>query len=1106
MCGGSSSLLPLLVLLLLLLRLPSTEALPVGAAPWTDEALRDLRTGYYKYDTASSTPPAGAWVDGVVWKVGPKVDAFLSPQSGQTLAWSPAAMGPRCQTVLDDATDNFNCFSTVGTYKYTMQVPRVELGAAVYVKQNDVWSTPDNVVTWTPLKNCMSGTAANYCHCANRGVLVGWKKEACSDVSCLITYACTTVGEHDHVNQRWLSTPIDKAAEWVLCPPGQMLVGFRRMANKDCTGLDCLAYISCVANEGDNIETVFFGEVDEDVTDFFRQGSTLGEKVIPADYVMLGYRQAPGCNRAQGLSCITHIRRARKLTRLSVDTDVPPTAVPPAPTDMPTPTPVPDTDVPTDVPTSVPTDVPTDVPTSVPTDVPTAVPTSVPTDVPTDVPTSVPTSVPTDVPTSVPTSVPTAVPTSVPTDIPTSVPTSMPTDVPTDAPTSVPTPVPTSVPTDVPTTVPTSVPTDVPTSVPTAVPTSIPTSIPTAVPTSVPTDAPTDVPTSVPTAAPTVPTDVATPVPGTGVAGATGVPGAASPAPVAGELSPLARRTAWAKAPTTASERVIEAGGATVAVAAAISGGAGGATRLAIATIGCHLEGEAQKRLPLIMHPTQLTILDSHTVGAVVGNTLVIVGFGILCTAVLTVLRAMPNDTLFRIFKVVDAQGFLRLPAAPFFVFKLLYQGTSYAALSILVNESRPGVLLIGIVSTAACVVVPVLVLQKVRIGVPMYARYEVDPTTKGRLKRWLIGPGEWVSLYRTREWANRYSTVVREYRQEYAWFGTVEFGLAFVLSALMAVKATNLVLCGHLKLVMCGVFVLIMLGEAVMWPHAHAADSLLDFVASGIEAGAMMLMGIDYYEGHWPADETSVFRSAEYLMLAAAVVVILRLASCIVAELYIICSGRRDRLEEAAYLDACETESVGTSAGPGVATLPLEYAGFYNESLCTQPLQPPLPPSVPGVAAAVVPESPTHSPTYEARHSSSFAHVQRGRTPSAISQGLSNGTFAYAPSRSVAGGGVPTTPLAGHATPPSSPNSSIHGNQPRPRLSVLSFSSRQSAPASPTGAIAAARGRGLRACLSNPNENSFASFSSLRSGGAPQPPSTPTATATPTSTTVLQT
>ena len=336
------------------------------------------------------------------------------------------------------------------------------------------------------------------------------------------------------------------------------------------------------------------------------------------------------------------------------------------------------------------------------------------------------------------------------------------------------------------------------------------------------------------------------------------------------------------------------------------------------------------------MHPTQLTILDSHTVGAVVGNALVIVGFGMLCTAVLTVLRVVASDTLFRIFKV-DAQGFLRLPAAPFFVFKLLYQGTSYASLSILMNEDRPGVLLVGVAGTAACVVVPALVLQKVRIGVPAYARYDLDPTTKGAM-RWLIGPGEWVSLDRSKAWVQRYSTAVREYRQEYVWYCAFELAIALFLSLLMAVRSSSLVLCGHLKIVSGAVFMLLMLLESVLWPHARPKDSVLDFVTSGIEAGAMVLMGIDYYEGHWPSDETAAFRSAEYLMLAATIVVVLKLLSDVAAEVNIFYTDRRARLQEPVYWEAEDMES-----GMDEMFIAIDTVAIGNESMNALPLQSPL-------------------------------------------------------------------------------------------------------------------------------------------------------------------
>ena len=478
-------------------------------------------------------------------------------------------------------------------------------------------------------------------------------------------------------------------------------------------------------------------------------------------------------------------------------------------------------------------------------------------------------------------------------------------------------------------------------------------------------------------------------------------------------------------------------------------------------------------------------------VGAVVGNALVIVGFGMLCTAVLTVLRVVASDTLFRIFKVVDAQGFLRLPAAPFFVFKLLYQGTSYASLSILMNEDRPGVLLVGVAGTAACVAVPALVLQKVRIGVPAYARYDLDPTTKGAM-RWLIGPGEWVSLDRSKEWVQRYATVVREFHQEYVWYCSFELAIALFLSLLMAVRASSLIVCGHLKIVTGAVFVLLMVVEAILWPHARPKDTVLGFAICGIEAGAMVFMGIDYYEGHWPSDETSIFRSAEYLMLVATIVVVLKLVSDVVAEVNIFYTDRRDRLQEPVYWEAHDLES-------GMDEMFITHDTFDNESLGAFAL---LPASPAASAGATVgngkPFAPLPQPTRRGggkkklSNASSYDALPLQPT---VSLNSTSNEFelkttlpmrSYSPSRF--GGALPASPTLTPVDAGWHPSAVTRS----PRVGVrtrLSISEVQSSPTTAAAAAAAAKQRRRSSRASLPSPISTSSLLGLcRSTSMPHP------------------
>eukprot|EP00754_Rhynchopus_humris_P026555 Rhum_TRINITY_DN15027_c0_g1::Rhum_TRINITY_DN15027_c0_g1_i1::g.133961::m.133961 len=348
------------------------------------------------------------------------------------------------------------------------------------------------------------------------------------------------------------------------------------------------------------------------------------------------------------------------------------------------------------------------------------------------------------------------------TDVPTPVPTPGPTPAPTPGPTAIPTPGPTPGPTPVPMAASTSVPTAVPTPVPpTSVPaTPRPTATPTAAPATVP-DTPAPSPnTSVPATAPAADADAATDVP------ATAVPDTAAPT----------SRTA--APPALPAEEQIAAAGGVAAAASVVGGGGGAATRLIMATRGCYKEGEAPVGLPFALHPTQIEVAGSSSAGAVVGNTFVTVLFVGVCTMGLFMFQSCGVGS--GAFASLDAQGLLRLPSAPFFVFQLLYQGTTYGAMTLVFQPPSAVLWCIGLAAVVLCAVLPVVFFFAVTRNVPARARYMRENRPRNWLTAWLLGPGEWVSLRADCHWVNRYATAVRLYRQDVAWFMIIDFAGSF--------------------------------------------------------------------------------------------------------------------------------------------------------------------------------------------------------------------------------------------------------------------------------------------------------------------------------------
>ena len=339
----------------------------------------------------------------------------------------------------------------------------------------------------------------------------------------------------------------------------------------------------------------------------------------------------------------------------------------------------------------------------------------------------------------------------------------------------------------------------------------------------------------------------------------------------------------------------IVAGGATVAAATAVVGdGAVTATRLAILTLGCQ-QGEEQ--LPFALHPTQWRVLDSYSAGAVVGNTAIIVLFGGLCAV------AVFTGKKLSFLGTPDIQGFFRFPGLPFFVFQLLFQGTTYGAMKLVLQTESRVLQATGFIAAAACLLVPVVMFRQVTTAVPSKVRYVAD----WRRSKWesrLLGPGEWLSVEEGNHWARRYGMSMRTYRQDMAWFGIIELAASFALSAMLAMNAKNIAACGHVKVACAAIFAMLLAIEVYLRPHYRLLNTLAAYLSLGLQALAMVFLSVGYYQGKEPPHPWEFAWSASCLMGATGVL-LAKTAYDVGVEVTLWVTQHRVRMQDKVFADS---------------------------------------------------------------------------------------------------------------------------------------------------------------------------------------------------------
>ena len=367
---------------------------------------------------------------------------------------------------------------------------------------------------------------------------------------------------------------------------------------------------------------------------------------------------------------------------------------------------------------------------------------------------------------------------------------------------------------------------------------------------------------------------------------------------------PTVAATAPPPPPTLAKKNVerVEAAGQAAAVGAIAGAGAGAgpAMRLIITSRPCRLGSRGGgEELPRALHPTQWAPWGQPAAGMVLANYGFIIGFALVCFIVVQLAKIGGTQCFPRFFEGLDAQGFLRFPSMPLFIFQYFYQGTSLGGMMLVLRSPTLGCWGLGAATMLFCFVVPFMIFHRVRRDIPSQAVYVRDPKTSF-CENIFIGPGEWASLHRKTHWVHRWASVVRTYRQDTAWFQFIEFSASFALAGVQAATTETREQCGHVKMASAVLFLILFLMEGYVWPHHRYRDSAADVTMLGGQMSGMLLMALGYYktddDDHW------LFNASSTLMLMAVVVMLIKAAVDLLSELYIFFTKRRTRLQDLTF------------------------------------------------------------------------------------------------------------------------------------------------------------------------------------------------------------
>ena len=368
-----------------------------------------------------------------------------------------------------------------------------------------------------------------------------------------------------------------------------------------------------------------------------------------------------------------------------------------------------------------------------------------------------------------------------------------------------------------------------------------------------------------------------------------------------------------------------------------VNSAASGSTLGLVGTPQCGVSAD----LPFGVHPLGFEIDGSQHLGALVGNT----GLVLLLSGVMYCLSQVVESQTQSVFlpQMFAYQGFTRFPSVFLYFFLLLYQGTVYVSQYLVIYPQSMGQFVGGIVGLVVCTALPVWTAWKVRKAVSWRATYNTaeDEKTRGTLRTFLLGPGEWVAAERNDSFQPRFMAAMKPYGEPTCWFGVFFFLLMFAVGALTVPDTTDFIECGHLRMGMAVLFAVNALFVGWLRPYCRTRDNALYAVLHTVTAVAMVMQGLAYYNEDLEDDK---FTLAMHILTAAMALVIAKAVVDLMCDVYVVWTGRRRILQEGLWAKQDETRNV-----PSRQVDEQGYLSVFGEIEADSRPLPPLPSPPPG-------------------------------------------------------------------------------------------------------------------------------------------------------------
>eukprot|EP01062_Namystynia_karyoxenos_P080280 TRINITY_DN8615_c1_g2_i1.p1 TRINITY_DN8615_c1_g2~~TRINITY_DN8615_c1_g2_i1.p1 ORF type:complete len:1529 (+),score=146.07 TRINITY_DN8615_c1_g2_i1:97-4683(+) len=320
-------------------------------------------------------------------------------------------------------------------------------------------------------------------------------------------------------------------------------------------------------------------------------------------------------------------------------------------------------------------------------------------------------------------------------------------------------------------------------------------------------------------------------------------------------------------------------------------GGAGPSMgNLAMVDVECQTHVGTMTELGRSLHPTGIKIAGSSYFGCLAGNALVALGAGIVSYMALAAIRLIDKNgdgilnsdeikdsCLGRIpgmdeLEAVDLAGVVRHPNTVLVVALFLYQGSSFAALRLVIEHQDDAGNDVHITQRIAGACIAFLLA-----GFPFWQRNSVvrglrriprdelpgcGPVVRARMRSWddpkpprwlqwvlLSEHGDWVSTHRHKHWVSSWEAAVRNYEADDAPTAMlVELVAMFVLSLINAFPTSSYTACGAVRAASAGVHLVQLAYCLGRRPYRAFRDDILRSLTLALLAGALLQLAIVFF------------------------------------------------------------------------------------------------------------------------------------------------------------------------------------------------------------------------------------------------------------------